>query len=87
MTNKNVDYQNTNGDNWLANFFLIQPFTLEQKSYFSYRFWLFLGIITNSVVTLVFEKWFIIRLTKIFDDRNEKRKNERFLLKMVSFEH
>lgn len=59
LPNHNVDAQNTQGSNWLANFFLLEPFTYEGVSYYTYRLYLFLGIVVNSVITLVFEKWVI----------------------------
>jgi hypothetical protein len=79
IPNKNYDpATNTQGSNWLANFFLIEPFNIDAQSYYKYRFWLFLGIILNSVTTLVFEKWFIKWLTEFFDNKGKVEKHKKF---------
>jgi len=59
LPNPDTDENNTNGKNWLDNFFLIEPFTLNGKSYYNYRLFIFAGIIINTFVTLVYEKWII----------------------------
>ena len=65
MTNPGVslETQNTDGTNWLANFFLLEPFYLNGVSYYSYRYFIAAGILVNSAVTLLFEKWLIVKLT------------------------
>jgi len=76
MTNPGVTYcppgdtgtlcpgsQNTGGQNWFDNFFLLEPFYLNGVSYYSYRYFIFAGILINSAVTIVFEKWLIVKLT------------------------
>lgn len=55
--------QNTGGDNWLVNFFLLEPFYLNGTSYYRYRYFIAAGIAVNSVVTLIFEKLLILKLT------------------------
>jgi hypothetical protein len=62
--NPNVDDLNTNGDNVIANEFLLQPFYTKEEDYYSYRYKLLAGIILNTVVTITFEKLFIKRLTQ-----------------------
>lgn len=65
--NRDVDLQNTNGDNWIVNFFLLEPFLDNGQSYYSYRFQLFGAIVLNSIVTLCFEKIFITKITSLYD--------------------
>ena len=65
--NRNVDIQNTNGENWIVNFFLLEPFFYNGKSFYYYRFQLFVAILINSIVTLSFEKIFIIKMTSLYD--------------------
>ena len=60
LPNKNVDPEShTNGSNWLDNFFLLEPFSKDGQSYYYYRFYLFGGIVGNSIITIIYEKWFI----------------------------
>ena len=66
----------------MVNFFLLEPFYLDGVSYYSYRFFIALGIVLNSVVTLVFEKWFIVKLTKRCDDQKQVKKEDEFRLMM-----
>ena len=61
--------QNTGGTNWLANFFLLEPFYLDGVSYYSYRYFIAGGIVINSFVTLVFEKLLILKLTQHSDNK------------------
>jgi hypothetical protein len=60
---------NTPGRNFLVNFFIIEPFYYEGKSYYNYRFFIFGGVVLNIIVTLAFEKLFIAKLTKNCDRR------------------
>ena len=75
MTNPGVSLltQNTDGTNWLANFFLLEPFYLSydglsKVSYYKYRYFIAAGILINSAVTLLFEKWLIVKLTQHSDN-------------------
>lgn len=66
--------QNTGGSNWLCNFFLLEPFYLNGVSYYGYRFFIAAGILINSVVTLFFEKWLIVKLTQHCDNQKIVKK-------------
>jgi hypothetical protein len=59
LPNANVNDQNTDGENWLDNFFLLEPFYKDGVSYYSYRFYIAIGIVVNSAVTILYEKWFV----------------------------
>lgn len=74
--------QNTGGENWLVNFFLLEPFYKDGVSYYSYRYFIAIGIIVNSAITLVFEKWLIVRLTKRCDDQKLVKKQDEFRVMM-----
>jgi hypothetical protein len=78
LPNPNVNDQNTQGDNWLDNFFLIEPFTFEGQSFYQYRYYLFCGIVVNSLTTLLWEKWFVVWLTRMFDEKAKLKKEQIF---------
>ena len=58
---------------------MIEPFTKDGQSYYSYRFVIAAGILLNSVTTLVWEKFFIVWLTGKFDDKGKETKDKKFL--------
>jgi len=76
MTNPGVSLatQNTDGTNWLANFFLLEPFYKDGVSYYSYRYFIAAGVLVNSAVTLMFEKWLIVKLTQRYDNQKIEKK-------------
>lgn len=84
MPNPGADLatQNTDGQNWLINFFLIEPFTLDGVSYYKYRYFIAGGIVINTAVTLIFEKLLIYKLTQIYDHKQIVRKDEEFRIIM-----
>lgn len=84
LPNPGVDDQNTQGSNWLDNFFLIEPFTKDGESFYTYRFYLALGIVVNSVTTLLWEKCFIVWLTQMFDQKTKEKKDKKFLDLMLN---
>ena len=83
LPNPNTNEQNTDGGNWLDNFFLIEPFYKDGVSYYSYRYYIAIGIVINSVTTLLWEKWFIVRLTAMFDEKQKLEKDKAFEAKMM----
>jgi magnesium-transporting ATPase (P-type) len=69
VPNHDTDSQNTEGSSWLNNYFLMEPYTKDGVSYYGYRFWILAGVVINSVMTIVFEKLFVTRVTKHYDDK------------------
>jgi hypothetical protein len=66
-----IDEQGTNGDSWIVNFFLLEPFTLNGESYYSYRWFVFANIVINTAMTITFEKVIITLVTKAWDSRTK----------------
>jgi len=60
----------------------LEPFYYNGVSYYSYRYFVFGGIILNSIVTLVTEKVLILYLTKHCDNKMIIEKEEKFRLMM-----
>jgi magnesium-transporting ATPase (P-type) len=82
--NKNTDEFGTEGENAMDNYFFIHSFTtVEGVSYYSYRGWIFLGIVLNITLTLLWEKVFIAWVTRVFDARRLKQYNQRITKKML----
>jgi hypothetical protein len=51
---------------------------LDGVSYYSYRYFIAGGIAVNSIVTLVFEKLIILKLTQRCDNKNIVQKENEF---------
>lgn len=74
LPNYDTDYQNTNGSSWFINFFLLEPYTYNGLSYYTYRYWILLGVVINTVITLVYETFVIKAITKYCDKKQSDRK-------------
>lgn len=58
--------------------FNMLPFSTDTETFYNYRFWIFLGIIVNSIVTYVAEKLIVGILTKRADRRLQEKKDQAF---------
>merc|ERR1719350_1807616 len=65
--------------------FDLLPFTTEEDSYYSYKYWIAAGIILNSLLTYVAEKLIVNVFTKRSDARLQAKKQAAFLLKMREY--
>lgn len=53
--------------------------------YFSYRYWVLLGIIINTAVTFVWERVLIAYLEKLFERKDSAKRDDEFEKKMEEF--
>lgn len=62
---------------------MIEDFTMPGPNgtliaYYNYRYWIALGIVVNSIVTILFEKTAVVYLTNVCDRRQRQQKLEAF---------
>ena len=67
--------------------FDLQPFeTFDPNvSYYSYKYWISAGVVLNSILTILAEKFIIDVVTKKRDARNKAKKEAAFHQKMAGF--
>ena len=67
----------------VSTLFNLLPFTTEDGvEHYSYRWWIFAGIVANSIMTYVAEILIIKYLTKAYDQKMKNKKERQFLDKM-----
>ena len=67
-------------DTGIMTFFNMLPFVDEKtgESYYSYRYWVALGIAANSIITWCAEKLIVGKMTRKFDERVKVKKQRHF---------
>ena len=73
-------------DNPLASEFNIEPFeTKDGTSYYSYKYWIGVGILANSVMTYAVEKLVVSVLTRNYDEKMKRKRAVAFQHQMENF--
>jgi len=73
-------------DNWFSNAFNLLPFkTKDGTSYYSWRYWIALGILINFIVTYATEKLIVNVITRKADARKLKKKEAAFKIMMEQY--
>jgi cation-transporting ATPase 13A3/4/5 len=75
------------GNTPVFSFFSCLPFVTEAGvAYYQYRYFIAVGILLNSIITYVAEKFIIEKVTKRFDRRKERKRYRQFDAMMAEFE-
>ena len=69
-------------DSWLSMLFNILPFAKDGQTYYSYKAWIGLGILLNSIVTYAAETVIILTLTRKADKMGKLKKQAEYDAKM-----
>lgn len=75
-------------DSIVSTEFDLQEFVSKDgTSYYSYKYWITLGIFVNSVLTYVSEKIIVNVFTTKYDAKMKLKKHQRFLAEMEIYRH
>ena len=69
----------------ISTMFNLLPFTKDGVEYTSYKFWIFLGVVVNSVATYAAEKLIINVVTRRTDAAKKNKKENEFHSKMLEY--
>ena len=71
-------------ESYLPHMFGVLPFEKDGKSYYSYKAWVGLGILINSILTYLAETCIILGATRKADKRAAMKKRNDFITMMES---
>jgi len=71
-------------DNTIYKYFNLEPFATDVQSYYSYRFWIALGVVINAALTYAAEK-FILNVVTVKADKRKKDKKEKAFHEMMTY--
>ena len=71
-------------ESFLPHMFGVQPFEKDGISYYSFKAWVGLGILLNSILTYAAESLIIHGVTRKADKRNQIKKRTDFIMMMES---